>query len=313
MRRTEFRVALVGYDFQTARLRQVLTPSLDGARLLEFDLRVDGYEDSLRAFAPDLVIQYGTETTDEPKAMLNGRYQLAARLAPTVFAENAWFPQKDYLYLDEEGLADQSTVARLQAGQLPPVDRQRLDETLAAYRHTVLPLAPLPQSEGFLLLCLQMPQDTVIVRASPFQDMQVLIDRVEAALPDIPIIVRPHPDDEREYHTTRAELRRDGVVAEWIVQARLVLACNSTTLLEAMALGVPAAAMGRGLFTGKGVCWEWNGAPSHLPSCLDFRPERDRVDAFLWELVRRQLPLRLGLPDHREHNPVLRNLRRHYA
>jgi hypothetical protein len=310
---TDCRVALVGYAFQTERLRRALTGALAAGPLQEFDLQADDYEASLRAFAPDIIIQYGSETTDEPKETLNARYRLAPRIAPTWFAENAWLPQKDYLYLDPEGLADQSSVARLSAAELPAVDRHRLAATLAAYRDRVLPAGERPRREDFLLLCLQMPQDTVIVRASPIQDMQALIDRVEATFPDMPIVVRPHPDDPGEYRTQRATLCRQGAVAEWIVRARLVMACNSTTLLEAMALGVPAAALGRGLFSGKGVCWEWTGAPGQLRTCLDFRPDGNRVDAFLWELARRQIPLCDDVPDHRAHNPVLLGLKRDLA
>lgn len=316
MSRAERKVAFSGCGFQIERLRRALGSLPSFGHALDLDLHADDYEARLRDFAPDLVIQYGTQTTDAPCDVLNRRYRLAPNLAPTLFAENAWLAQKDYLYLDEEGLADQSMVARLHAEQLPMTDRKRLDETLTAYRDTVLPPGqrpPLPGSEGFLLLCLQMPHDTVIVRASPFQDMQLLIDTIETSFSNVTIVVRPHPDDPHEYRTRRAALRRDGTVAEWITRARLVLACNSTTLLETIALGVPAAALGRGIFSGKGVCWEWNGTLDHLASSLDFSPPRERVDAFLWELARRQIPLSADLPDHREHNPVLRSLRRRWS
>ncbi|TDR73899.1 capsular polysaccharide biosynthesis protein [Paludibacterium purpuratum] len=306
-------MACVGYDFQAARLEQALADTLDFSLMRTFDLRADDYHENLMAFAPDIVLQYGSETTDEPMATLNERYRVAPRLAPTWFAENAWLPQKDYLYLDAQGVADQSSVARITAAQLPPTDRRRLDDTLAAYRHRALPAGAVPRRGGFLLLCLQMPRDTVIVRASPFQDMQALIDVVESAFPELAIVVRPHPGDPSAYRTRRADLRRDGTVAEWIVQARLVLACNSTTLLEAMALGVPAAALGRGVFSNKGVCWEWDGDLAHLHTCLDFRPDRERLDAFLWELARRQIPLSADMPDHRPFNPVLRDLRQRYS
>jgi hypothetical protein len=229
-------------------------------------------------------------------------------MAPTIFAENAWLPQSDYLYLDERGLADQSSVAGLGPAQLAPVDRPRLEESLAAYRRRVLPPGPPPAREGFLLLCLQLPDDTVIVRASPFQDMQVLIDTVETAFAGTPMVVRPHPLDPREYRCRRAALRRDGGIGEWIARAGAVIACNSTTLIEAMALGVPAVALGRGIFSGKGVCWAWDGDPSHLRGALDFRPDPGSVDAILWELARRQIPLADGMPDHGAHNPVLRRI-----
>lgn len=313
MSSAERKVAFVGYDFQIERLRRALRAPAYFGPTLDLDIRAESYESELRAFAPDLIIQYGTETTDSPREVMNGRYRLARSLAPMLFAENAWLPQKSYLYLDEEGLAEQSSVAHLKPEQLAATDHQRLSETLAAYRGEVLPPGLPPRRERFLLLCLQVPGDTVILRASPFQDMQALIDTVEIAFRGMPIVVRPHPDDPREYRTHRSALRRDGAVAEWIVRARMVLACNSTTLLEALALGVPAAALGHGLFSGKGVCWEWDGDHGHLPASLDFRPNPDRVNAFLWELARRQIPLREDMPDHRQHNPVLHSLWRRWS
>lgn len=313
MPRADRRLALVGYDFQLSRLRQAVVPRLPFSESLDLDLCDDGYEERLRAFAPDLVIQYGSETTDPPRDILNRRYRLAPALAPTIFAENAWLPQSDYLYLDEEGLAEQSSIARLGPADLPRVDRVRLDETLDAYRRRVTPPRPRPPRESFLLLCLQLPDDTVIIRASPFQDMQRLIDVVEAAFAGTPIIVRPHPQDSREYRTRRATLRRDGSAAAWIERAGLVLACNSTTLLEALALGVPAVALGRGIFSNKGVCWAWDGDANRLRQSLEFRPLPDRVDAFLWELARRQVPLSEGMPDHSAHNPVLKRLLEHWS
>jgi len=278
----------------------------------EFDLADPDYEARLRDFAPDLIVQYGTETTDPPRDILNRRYRLAPTLAPTIFAENAWLPQSDYLYLDARGLADESAVARLGPDDLAPVDRKGLAATLSAYRARVLSAAPVAR-ERFVLLCLQMPVDTVIERASPFRDMQALIDFVEGNLAGVPLVIRPHPQDERVYRSARAPLVRDGNAAAWIQRAVLLLACNSTTLIEALALGVPAAALGRGIFSGAGVCWSWDGAPSSLPECLAFRPDLERVHAFLWELARRQIPLMQGLPDHTAQNPVLRAVRERWA
>ncbi|MCB1054947.1 MAG: hypothetical protein KDD11_05475 [Acidobacteria bacterium] len=308
MKRSERRLALVGYDFQTERLERAVAPRLAFGRVHRFDLREAAFEADLRRFDPQLIVQYGSETTDPPRDELNRRYRLAPALAPTVYAENAWLPQGAYLYLDEAGLADQSSVAQLSPAELPRPERRHLTDTLAAYRRRVLPAAPAPRREGFLLLCLQVPDDTVILRASPFHDMQRLIDRIEEAFAGLTVVVRPHPLDPREYRTRRAALRRDGGVAEWIRRARTVLACNSTTLVEALALGVPAAALGKGLFSGKGVCWEWDGEASSLASAVDFRADPDLVDGFLWELARRQIPLDDDLPDHGAFNPVLRRL-----
>lgn len=308
----ETRLALTGYAFQTQRLRQAIAAGLHFDHIVEFDVRDDDYAPMLSDFAPDLVIQYGSETTDEPRKTLNARYRLAPSLAPTVFAENAWLPQSAYIYLDERGLADQSTLHAMTFEQLGPVNDVALNASIEAYRQMALTADQPSEAEGFVLLCLQVPSDTVIQRASPFREMQQLIDTIENAFSGIPLVVRPHPFDPLEYQCRHGALHREGLVGDWIKRARLVLSCNSTTLIEAMALGVPAAAMGRGIFSGKGVCWEWDGNQNSIPDALNFTPDRERIDRFLWELARRQIPITNNVPDHTAHNPVLARIRKRW-
>ena len=302
------RLALAAQAFQLPRLRAVL-PHLPPCEARGFDLCDQGYAEALTGWRPHVVLQYGSETTDEPRAELNRRYALAPALAPTFFAENAWLPQSAHLYLDPLGLADQSSFAALNADELEePADADAYDGALAAYRGGRQPV-PAARREPYLLLCLQVPDDTVVLRASPVQDMQVLIDLLEDRLAGAKLVVRPHPLDPREYRTRRAGLRRDGAVAEWIRGARAVIACNSTTLVEAVAWSTPAVALGRGVFSGKGVCEEHDGRLDRLRGEPSPRLDEGAARRFLWGVFRRQVPLDPALPDLTRYNPVLPAIR----
>lgn len=302
------RLALVAYDFQLPRMR-VLRPHLPPCEWREFDLRDDGFGAALAEYRPHAVVQYGSETTDEPRAELNRRYALAPALAPTFFAENAWLPQSAYLYLDPQGLAEQSAYAALTADELEePADEDAYAAALAAYRERT-GAGDGGRREDYVLLCLQIPDDTVVLRASPLHDMQALVDLAEARLHGARLVVRPHPLDPREYRTRRAALHRDGTAGDWIRRARAVIACNSTTLLEAVAWDTPAVALGRGIFSGKGVCEEHDGRLDRLRGDVAPRLDPDAARRFLWGLFRRQIPLDDALPDLTPWNPVLPALR----
>lgn len=315
------RLALVGYDFQAERLRAVV-PRLPPCEVRLFDLRTPGYEASLEAWRPTVVLQYGTGTTDEPRDVLERRYALAPRLATTFFAENAWLPQAGHLYLDPRGLADESELAALDAASLDEPEEVLLDQALEAYRRRSLEQGPELGSqgpaggerEGHVLVCLQVPDDTVIERASPVSDMQELVDRLEERMSGERLVVRPHPLDRRRYRARSAALRGDGPIGAWIRGARAVVACNSTTLLESLAWGVPALAFGRGVFSGKRAVVELDRleeTPATVREVLEAADvDPPAVRRFLWELVRRQIPLDAQGPDLTAHSPVLPRVRR---
>ncbi|MEQ9207270.1 MAG: hypothetical protein RLN78_07880 [Phycisphaerales bacterium] len=298
------RLAFVAFDYQLERMTAFLR-YLPECEVVAFDLRNNGFERDIIAYGPDAIIQYGTETTDEPRVKLNQRYAIAQAIAPTFYAENAWLPQRDYLYVDAIGLAEQSDFAESSLkSQVDTMDTDALDEALEHYRRVSAGSGSFERGE-FVLGCLQIPDDTVIRRASPVQDMQVFINELERHLRHVPLVIRPHPLDPRSYTASTASLRSDGRIGDWIRRARAVVACNSTTLLESVAWGTPAIALGRGVYSGKSVCAELNGDWGLLPSALKFTPDEDEARRFLWDALIRQVPILPGSPDLTEWNPVI--------
>jgi surface carbohydrate biosynthesis protein len=81
-----------------------------------------------------------------------------------------------------------------------------------------------------------------------FEHFLKLIPALEAAFPELEIVVRPHPTENQDiYHRTAADCRRvrvtnEGNVVPWLMAARALVHNGCTTGVEAYAMRVPAVA-----------------------------------------------------------------------
>ena len=79
-----------------------------------------------------------------------------------------------------------------------------------------------------------------------FRDFQHIIPRLEAAFPQLNIVVRPHPTERHDVYQkiaarcTRVHVTNKGNVVPWILATRAVLHNGCTTGIEAFVMGVPA-------------------------------------------------------------------------
>jgi surface carbohydrate biosynthesis protein len=79
-----------------------------------------------------------------------------------------------------------------------------------------------------------------------FKDFQEMIPVLEQAFPDYPIVVRPHPTENRNVyddianHCRRIRVTNEGNVVPWLMAANVVIHNGCTTGVEAFVMRVPA-------------------------------------------------------------------------
>ena len=114
--------------------------------------------------------------------------------------------------------------------------------------------------------------------------------------PDKKVIVRPHPrfkDQWRKHEKEYMAYFRPGWEVDWSpnVYATLttcsgVIGINSTTLTEALALGIPVASMGESAYTGGSVILECARDLKRMKHLFDWQPERENVLRYLAAIAR---------------------------
>ena len=120
-------------------------------------------------------------------------------------------------------------------------------------------------------------------------------------LPDRQLIIRPHPKFWSQW-TQRLETYKQNMRKGWTVdqtpniydtlkKCSAVVSVGSTVLTEALALGIPCAALGDGAYTGSESIMECSHAPDKLAKILSWVPERDKVLGYLCSIIRdHQIP-----------------------
>lgn len=154
--------------------------------------------------------------------------------------EHGWFPQKDHIYLSH-GLGATSTLSQEIESKQWLVDWK----AYRAWERPVLPKPGLP--DDYILVCGQVEGDTNLVSlTAPRKD----IPRLVREATDYPVVYRAHPRHP-EPCNVEGVINADPDSDLWpqIAHARCVVAGTSTCLLEAAWFGVPAIAMGLGVWT----------------------------------------------------------------
>jgi hypothetical protein len=104
--------------------------------------------------------------------------------------------------------------------------------------------------EGFVLVPLQIHNDSSVLFHSRFRDMREVVDEVRRIRPGRDIVVRPHPKSPRGAAGMPAGVRVEGGgegggdFLSWAARASEVIGVTSTCLLEAAVYGVPVTALG---------------------------------------------------------------------
>ena len=120
-------------------------------------------------------------------------------------------------------------------------------------------------------------------------------------LPDVDVIVRPHPKYLKQWGRKEKEylkvfkpnwvLQKDMNIYEELMKCSAVVSVNSTVAIEALALGIPSATIGEGVFSGSGATLECAKDLSKLKNVLEWKPDLPNVCGFLHALIRHKIPV----------------------
>jgi glycosyltransferase involved in cell wall biosynthesis len=153
--------------------------------------------------------------------------------------EVGWFPQKEYYFVDAEGINCRSTiikdsfdwVGKRQYDKLEAVKEKHIGD-----RHW--------KGGDSVLVPLQLEEDMNWVLDGVVQSTQDFINHVQERFSG-DIIFKKHPLDNGSYKL-KGQLVEDGDFLDMAQTASLVYGVNSTCLLEASLMGVPVKSVGGG-------------------------------------------------------------------
>lgn len=165
------------------------------------------------------------------------------RNIPICFIEWGMLPQKDTFFIDPLGFCGDSILAK----DLSWVTEE--DMSALYLKRQKLQDQYKIETENYILITLQIENDTQILNYSHYCNMQHVVKEVERMYPNERIIVKPHPNS-GAINTTqtydKAEIADPNLnFFDLARKAKLVVSVTSTTLYEAGILGVPVKALGR--------------------------------------------------------------------
>lgn len=180
-----------------------------------------------------------------------------------VFHEIAWFPQNMTMYVDNGGIIGHALRAdRI----LMNYDIGRWNQRRNSYLGLVYsqyttsrqavdcgvkagPMQDMPE-KGYVLIPGQLEEDTSM-KFCQIRTMQALIDTVASHLPEERIIYRPHPVRREQALRLPPNVTKvtHTPLYPTLEGAKAVVGLNSTVLLEALLMRVPAFALGDGVWS----------------------------------------------------------------
>ncbi len=235
-------------------------------------------------------------------------------------AENGWFPQKDGVHLDKLGTNAASSLVGMLRPDMPI--REDHAEWVAALRRR---FESSTRPEGcptrpFLFIPLQEERDWNMkepscCKVSHGSRVAWFVEAVCRAFPRHILVFREHPKG-RSPRIPRlpcvlqhghAHFLQSGNSYQWCEAAEAVISVSSTVLLEAMILGKPVAAFGRGVFTGNGAVLECQGNEQKLREVLRWKSNPETVARFTSLLRSYQVPYSVK-PEETDRYPVLKGI-----
>jgi SAM-dependent methyltransferase len=161
------------------------------------------------------------------------------RRIPYCFLEFGMLPQSQNWFVDPMGFCGDSVLNH----DLSWVDG---NDMLHLYDERFKLQAQYPLSdEGYVLVPMQIYNDSQVLHYTPFNTMEEFIEYVEMMYPQQRIVVRPHPRSAKKKFTcARAESVFKGDFFTAASKASVIVGLTSTCLYEAVILGKPVVALG---------------------------------------------------------------------
>lgn len=157
---------------------------------------------------------------------------------PKCYIEWGMLPQSDNFFIDPLGFCGQSILCK----DLSWVDKKDM-EALYLKRESMQKQYPRDDG-GYVLVPLQIENDTQVLHNSPYNNMEEFVSHVENMYPNNTIIVKPHPKSPAKRNFNRAQTTEEKDFLKLASSASVVVSISSTTLYESAILGVPVVAIG---------------------------------------------------------------------
>lgn len=120
--------------------------------------------------------------------------------------------------------------------------------------------------EDYLFFPLQRDTDSNMLFNSPyiknmFSILSTLNGWISQYQKEIPILIRPHPEDPKNHYTKHLvfdnlTIQSDGGLLETIEKSAQVMTVNSTVGFTSLILGKPVIALGKSVYNGRSLCAE---------------------------------------------------------
>lgn len=160
------------------------------------------------------------------------------RRIPHIFMEWGMLPQSDTFFIDPRGFCGDSVLDK----DLSWVNEDDL-ALLHAERKRLQSEYTL-RDEGFILVPLQIHNDSQVLYHTPWNTMEEMVEYIEYLFPNRRIVARPHPKGGKNRKFSKAECIYEGTFFDWAQKASLIVGATSTCLYEAGIMGKPVLAIG---------------------------------------------------------------------
>lgn len=162
----------------------------------------------------------------------------ARRGIPKCYIEWGMLPQSETFFVDPHGFCSESILSK----DLSWVNQEDIinmlnkrDELQSKYKI---------KSEDYILVPLQIENDTQILHYSPYNNMEEFIKDIKLMYPSNRIIVKTHPKSGAKRVFDGVEIIDSGDFLDLASKASVVVGITSTCLYESAILGVPVVALG---------------------------------------------------------------------
>jgi len=279
------------------------------ARPIEFSRNPDYLHRLSRGPLPKIIICIGYENTHAYRRWFAGRGVAVATL------DNGWLPHNQFICLDAQGLlSDHSMVGDGSVESHPALVetiRQRYQARAEAAASSLwgdyifVPMRPYGSGPDLQRYAGRRFRDAMALYDDDAPEeaaIRAMTQIIAEDFPAIPAVYKLRlrkdwPDAKRSeiadmYHRhTRPmdHFTSEAPAPRLSRDARAVVALHSNCLTEAVLLGTPAVALGRGTFDGAAVVLDRADGGS-LANVLSWRPKRRDVDAYISKLLYYQVP-----------------------
>ncbi len=199
------------------------------------------------------------------------------------FVEKAWLPQKNQIYVDEDGLGGRSLLSKIDLSKRICTVREW---SYLCGLYNANPHNRLNKGGNFILIPLQLDHDTSITLDSHMcKNMRSLVTFVAKQFPDTQIVVRPHPlmPDYLLPQLSNVMVVNDVPTLALAKDARAIIGVNSTVMIESLMHMKPVMFMGDGVLDStSGVCLKFDG--KNLHDIMSFVPMVSKVKNTLCHL-----------------------------